>query len=47
MAEAVTDRRIASIRDFVQDHNWKQALKECEKWHKKGERSDRFLVSTI
>lgn len=45
MAEGtVTERRLRPIRDAVDAGNWKQALKECEKWQKKGEKSDRFLV---
>lgn len=44
MAETVTDRRIGPIRDLARNNSWKQALKECEKWQKKGEKSDRFLV---
>lgn len=41
---AVTERRIRPIQDAIAAGNWKQALKDCEKWHKKGESSDRFLV---
>lgn len=41
---AVTERRIRPIQDAVDAGNWRQALKECEKWQKKGEASDRFLV---
>ena len=47
MAESVTERRIRPIEDAVASGNWKQAWKECEKWHKKGEKSDRFLVSQL
>ena len=42
----VSERRIKPIQDAVDAGNWKQALQQCEKWQKKGERSDRFLVST-
>jgi hypothetical protein len=41
---AVTERRLRPIQDAIASSNWKQALKECEKWQKKGEKSDRFLV---
>jgi len=41
---AVTDRRIRPIQAALSSNNWKQAWKECEKWQKKGEDSDRFLV---
>jgi hypothetical protein len=40
----VSERRIRQIQDAVAVGNWRQALKECEKWQKKGERSDKFLV---
>lgn len=41
---SVSERRIRPIQDAVATGNWKQALKECEKWQKKGEKSDKFLV---
>lgn len=41
---AVTERRIRPIQDAISSGNLKQALKDCEKWQKKGENSDRFLV---
>lgn len=44
---AVTERRIRPIQDAIAAGNWKQALKDCEKWQKKGESSDRFLVRTM
>jgi hypothetical protein len=48
MADAtVTERRIRPIQDTIASGNWKQALKECEKWQKKGEKSDKFLVVPI
>ena len=40
----VSERRIRPIQDAVASGNWKQALKECDKWQKKGEKSDKFLV---
>lgn len=43
----VTERRIRPIQDAIRASNWKQALKECEKWQKKGETSDRFLVRVL
>jgi hypothetical protein len=45
MAETVTDRRIRPIEEAAAAGNYKQALKDCEKWEKKGEKSDKFLVS--
>ena len=47
MDSSVTDRRIRPIIDAVAASNWKQALQLCEKWSKKGERSERFFVSTL
>jgi hypothetical protein len=41
---SVSERRIRPIQDAVASENWKQALQLCDKWSKKGERSDRFLV---
>lgn len=41
---SVTERRLRPIHDAVASNNWKQALKECEKWQKKGEKSDKFHV---
>lgn len=41
---SVTDRRIRPIQAALDSGNWKQAWRECEKWQKKGETSDRFLV---
>jgi hypothetical protein len=41
---SVSERRIRPIQDALASGSWKQALKECDKWFKKGERSDRFLV---
>ncbi|KEF53836.1 uncharacterized protein A1O9_10238 [Exophiala aquamarina CBS 119918] len=41
---SVSDRRIRPIQDAVASGNWKQALQLCDKWSKKGERSDRFLA---
>ena len=41
---SITERRIRPIQEAIRANNWKQALKECEKWQKKGEASDRFLV---
>ena len=29
---AVTERRIRPIQDAMRAGNWRQALKECEKW---------------
>jgi hypothetical protein len=43
----VSERRIRPIQDAVESKNWKQALQLCEKWQKKGERSDRFQVLRI
>jgi hypothetical protein len=48
MAEGtVTERRLRPIQDAIASNNWKPALKECEKWQKKGEKSDKFLVTAI
>lgn len=44
---SVTERRIRPIQDAVATGNWKQALQLCDKWSKKGERSDRFLVGIL
>ena len=44
---SVTERRIRPIQDAVASKNWKQALKECDKWQKKGEKSDKFLVGSL
>ncbi|KIX00353.1 uncharacterized protein Z518_10492 [Rhinocladiella mackenziei CBS 650.93] len=41
---AVSERRIRPIQDAVAGTNWKQALQLCDKWSKKGEKSDRFLA---
>ncbi|KAI1614285.1 N-acetyltransferase B complex non catalytic subunit-domain-containing protein [Exophiala viscosa] len=41
---SVTERRIRPIQDAVATANWKQALQLCDKWSKKGEKSDRFLA---
>ncbi|KAK7885662.1 hypothetical protein LTR67_010013 [Exophiala xenobiotica] len=41
---SVTERRIRPIQDAVESSNWKQALQLCDKWSKKGEKSDRFLA---
>ncbi|KAK5536871.1 hypothetical protein LTR25_005546 [Vermiconidia calcicola] len=41
---SVTERRIRPIQDAVASSNWKQALQLCDKWSKKGEKSDRFLA---
>lgn len=43
---SVSERRIRPIQDAIAIGNFKQALKECEKWQKKGEKSDKFLVGT-
>ncbi|EXJ79045.1 hypothetical protein A1O3_08546 [Capronia epimyces CBS 606.96] len=40
----VSERRIRPIQDAVASANWKQALQLCDKWSKKGEKSDRFLA---
>ncbi|KAL2421185.1 hypothetical protein ABEF95_005400 [Exophiala dermatitidis] len=40
----VSERRIRPIQDAVATENWKQALQLCDKWSKKGEKSDRFLA---
>ena len=47
MAESVTERRVKPIEDAINAGNLKQALKDCEKWHKKGEKSDKFLVGEM
>ncbi|KIW17605.1 hypothetical protein PV08_04800 [Exophiala spinifera] len=39
---SVTERRIRPIQDAIATSNWKQALQACDKWSKKGEKSDRF-----
>ncbi|KIW94386.1 uncharacterized protein Z519_04362 [Cladophialophora bantiana CBS 173.52] len=41
---SVSERRIRPIQDAIASANWKQALQLCDKWFKKGERSDRFLA---
>ena len=43
----VSERRIRPIEEAIGTKNWKQALQLCEKWHKKGEKADRFLVRYI
>ncbi|KAJ4505984.1 hypothetical protein HRR83_008499 [Exophiala dermatitidis] len=40
----VSERRIRPIQDAIATENWKQALQLCDKWSKKGEKSDRFLA---
>ena len=42
---SVSERRIRPIQDAIASANWKQALQLCDKWSKKGERSEKFLVS--
>ena len=44
---SVSERRIRPIQDAIASENWKQALKECDKWQKKGEKSDKFLVQDV
>ncbi|RMZ80671.1 hypothetical protein DV738_g2670, partial [Chaetothyriales sp. CBS 135597] len=44
MADSVTDRRVRPIEDAAEAGQWKNALKECDKCQKKGEKSDRFLA---
>ena len=44
---SVSERRIRPIQDAIASENWKQALQLCDKWAKKGERSDRFLVGGL
>lgn len=45
MAEgSVSERRVRPIQEAASSGNWKQALQLCEKWSKKGEKSDQFLV---
>ncbi|KIV94471.1 hypothetical protein PV10_02237 [Exophiala mesophila] len=41
---SVTERRIRPIQDAIATDNWKQALQLCDKWSKKGEKSERFLT---
>jgi hypothetical protein len=43
---SVSERRIKLIHDAIDGENWKQALQTCEKWQKKGEKSDHFQVRT-
>ena len=43
---SVSERRIKPIHDAIEGENWKQALQICEKWQKKGEKSDHFQVRT-
>jgi hypothetical protein len=43
----VSERRIRPIQDAVESRNWKQAMQLCEKWHKKGEKSDQFQVHGV
>lgn len=40
----VSERRIRPIQEAVEAKHWKQALQLSEKWHRKGEKSDRFQV---
>ena len=48
MAEgSVSERRIHPIQDAAASGNWKQALQLCDKWSKKGEKSDQFLVCRV
>jgi ribosomal protein L22 len=44
---SVSERRIKLIHDAIEGENWKQALQICEKWQKKGEKSDHFQVKTL
>jgi N-terminal acetyltransferase B complex non-catalytic subunit len=44
---SVSERRIKPIHDAIEGENWKQALQICEKWQKKGEKSDHFQVRTF
>ena len=44
---SVSERRIKPIHDAIEGENWKQALQICEKWQKKGEKSDHFQVRTL
>jgi hypothetical protein len=43
----VSERRVRPIQEAVECQHWKQALQLCEKWHKKGEKSDRFQVLRV
>ena len=40
------DKNDVLLRELLVAQNWKQALSNCEKRAKKGERSDRFMVSS-
>ncbi|KAJ9606433.1 hypothetical protein H2200_009394 [Cladophialophora chaetospira] len=42
--QSVSERRIRPIQEAIAGGNWKQALQLCDKWSKKGERSDKFLA---
>jgi ribosomal protein L22 len=44
---SVSERRIKPIHDAIEGENWKQALQICEKWQKKGEKSDHFQVRAL
>ena len=48
MAEgSVSERRVRPIQEAAASGNWKQALQLCDKWSKKGEKSDQFLVCSF
>ena len=42
---AVSNRLDQQVQDFVSGQNWKQAINLCEKRIKKGDKSDKLLVS--
>ncbi|KKY29016.1 putative cytoskeleton organization protein [Phaeomoniella chlamydospora] len=42
---STTQRRLKPIQDHIDGGNWKQALQLCEKYQKKGEKSDLFLAT--
>ena len=41
---STSQRRLKPIQEHVDSGNWKQALQLCDKYQKKGEKSDAFLV---
>ncbi len=44
---AASNRLDQQLQDLIEGQNWKQALALCEKRIKKGENSDKLLVSYI
>lgn len=41
------DKNDVLLKELVDAKNWKQALANCEKRFRKGDKSDGFLVSSV